>query len=834
MASGPPSSSEQNSLLLHPQQIRSTADLQACICSLNGKCMTKNIVLKDNILFICVYHHERGDVDQIHRLQQITSMNITHSTTGTVFEPITSEFSDSDYISEDLISTYMSPWVTVENNAESPLMIIRLKQLLGIWFDFKGSTIDIRGEVLVQAEGDIMDETGTNMLGSDVRFSKQSTENFFLTALLMDQPCQSSSDGSLSVTIHDANSISFACTCDSTNSCYDFNIGVSDQSSTPSVRICIIPQKSNGETANLVRITQLKLEKGGPCGFPWEVVNDGALSPLATIEQVAEDDNPVVTMLVATIKLLPQHVLNPSPITVFGEVEVKLPDSQLFEVPFGTFLYAVDEPTTRPPTALPSSNKIILDSCQCDYSNFACIAEPSPLSPSEPRIQLCLLALPQTSEFIRGSRDVLLVQDSYKNWIVKNDDAVGTGTTIRFKNETLMVIETNLDKAVFERSLNYVEFNSFAVLESASLSNDVNSDLRVPLYTEPSNMPSASPSSSHHPTFDGPTFKPTQSTEPTEEQTIRLEYCPCDSVGECFGAEQITLTPYERNIRICFKALPTNAQVEGTPIVVSNLTIPFTTSLDSNMNGGLITGELPEVLFESSVGSVVEVIGKFVISENGRTANLGLSGFYKIGSVESSAYCSSTTAQLSACACQCNDDNNCIEGMVQTPSSRGKLCQWRRIIVFVSSFQLTICSLYCFIKAVRICVFSAPTGSKIDEVNALYFEYEPGDKQNFEQIVILDDVPADSGTMEPSGLATLRIITASLKDDFFFDLTSARTVEAKGYATVLPYGGAYGQVLEINAVALTIVQESTANPTNVSCQCRYQVLFLSFRAHIFA
>lgn len=686
---GPSTTAEQNSFSLLPQT-RSTADLQACICNINGKCMSNNIVLKNDILFICVYNHEKGDVDQIHRLQQIKSMNITHSTTGTVFEPITSEDSDSDNISEDVTATYMSPWVTVESNADSTLMIIRLKQLLGIWFDFKGSTIDIVGEVLVQAEaqGDIT-ESGTNLPGSDTMFTKQSTEYFRLTALLMDQPCQSSIDGSLSVSIHDENSIIFACTCDSTNSCHDLNFLVPDKSSPPSIRICIIPQQRNKVDTDIVRITQLKLEKGGMCGFPFEVVNDGAVSPLATIERVVEDDNPGVTMLVATIKLLAQHVLDPSPITVYGAGEVKLPDSKLQEVPFGTFLYAVDEEDDSP-----QRNKMELDSCQCDDSNYACIAEPSPLSPSELRLQLCLLAQPQTSKFVSESVDVLLAQNSYNNVIVKSDVAMGTGTTILFKNDTLMVIETYLDKAVFGRSLNYVDFNSYAELESASLSSDVTSDLRLHLYSEPSNMPSASPSLSRRPTVDGPTFKPTQSHEPTEEQTIRLEYCPCDSDEKCLGVGQVTLTPYERSIRICFKALPTNSQVVGNPIVSSNSTIPFitTTLLDSDRNGGLIAGELPEELFDSSVGSFVEVVGKFNIREGDRNATLGLSVVYKIGSVESSAYCSSTTSQFKACACQCNDDNNCVDGLVQTPSSRGKLCQWRRIVL-VSSYQLIVISL---------------------------------------------------------------------------------------------------------------------------------------------
>jgi hypothetical protein len=128
-------------------------------------------------------------------------------------------------------------------------------------------------------------------------------------------------------------------------------------------------------------------------------------------------------------------------------------------------------------------------------------------------------------------------------------------------------------------------------------------------------------------------------------------------------------------------------------------------------------------------------------------------------------------------------------------------------------------------KDVRICVFSAPTGSKIDQIDTLYFEYAA---TKIMQIVIRDDKPASAKTvMTPFGPATLRIITTSLMDDFFSDLTSARVVEAKGSATVLPDSGAFGEVVIINVVDLTVGQEPTANPTNVSCQ-HSSVLFLTF------
>lgn len=655
------SSEQQNSLSINPQT-RSTVDLQACICNLRHKCMPENVVMKDHAFLICVYYPEEGGVDQIiHRFLQMSYMNITHSITESIFEPIT-----SDYMAGNLISTHFSEWAENYTYNNSTLMVVRLERLLDIWFQSKG-TVDMVGEVLVQIDGDNMDGTEIDPLGTDTMFTRQSTDYFRLTALLMDHPpCEEFIPGSLPVSIHGGNSIVFACTCDDTNSCIELSFDLTDESSTASMRICIIPQQGNDETADIVRITQLKLDKDGPCGFPFDVVSDGVESSQTSITKVVGDE---YLGLVATIDLLEPQVRNPSPITVYGTVEVKLPDSSLTEVPFGTLRYAVvDEPRS-------------LNSCRCEDVNYECITDPSPLSPNE-LLNLCLLARPRTSEFKSGSVGVLMVQNSYENLIVKDGVAEGNETTILFKNETLIVIETLLDDSAFERSLNYVEFNSFAALETASFSSDVTSYLRLPLYTEPSNTPSVFPSLSHRPTFSGPTFEPTQSNEPTEEQTIRIEYCQCDYDRRCLGVESVTLTPYERKIRICFKALPTTSQMVGTPIVVSNSTIPipFTTVLDSDMNGGVITGELPNELFDSSVGSAVEVVGKFNVVDGDRNATLGLSFIINVGSVESSTYCSSSTAKLRACACQCDDNNNCVDGLIQTPVSRGEFCQMQLTI----------------------------------------------------------------------------------------------------------------------------------------------------------
>ncbi len=663
-------SSQQNSLPIN-LQTRSAVDLQACMCNLRRQCMSKNVVMKGKAFLICVYYPEEDG-----RFQHIPYMNITHSITGTIFEPITSDYTRTG----NLTATYMSPWTTVWTYDDSTFLMLRFEQLLDFWFESKG-TVDFAGEVLVQTDGDVMDDIAEiNPLDSDVMARRERKEYFHLTAQLMDNPpCESSIPGSLSVSIHEGNSIVFACTCDDTLSCIDLNYDLPDESAAASMRICIIPQEGNDEIVDIVRITQLRLDKEGPCGFPFDVVSDGVASPLATIEEVKDDNNPGVTMLVATIILLPPQLLNPSSITVYGTVEVQSPDFQFQEVPFGTIRNAVA-----------ADERASLISCLCDDLNYECISDPSPLLPNE-LVKICLWARPQTSEFKNGSVYVLMAQNSYKNLIVKGDVAEGTVTTIPFKNETVMVIETFLDDAAFDRPLSYVEFNSFAGLDTDSFSNDVTSYLRLPLRTEPNSTSSASPSLSpssaspslsHRPTFAGPTFEPINSNEPTEGQTITLKYCHCDNGRKCLEDESVTLTQYERNIRICFETLPTTAQVVGTPVVGSNspVSIPFTTLLDSDREGGLITGEAPDELFEASLGSQFEVLGNFSLVEGGKNATLGLSVVYKVGSVESSAYCSSSTAQLRACACQCDDNYNCVDGLIQTLASRGEYFRLIRIV----------------------------------------------------------------------------------------------------------------------------------------------------------
>ena len=693
------------------QQLRSTTIpddfiLQSCICNVNGTCLYYNLIVKDEVFFICIYHdnnhnngggtsdssistsktgggHAKNQLSSLlYHLDHIRSMNITHIQSDSVFDAITSSVSSVD----NTTFTYMSPWVTVveedsnnlpeSNNVDdnTPKMTIRMQQLLNFWFNYQNSNVDIRGEIEVS----LLDKEGGGGGGGII----PTLSSFYLTAQLVNDKCRFTNgpDDAVSVSINGGDTIAFACTCDLSNSCYDLNLGLATiTTGTPPpssiIRICVIPQQGNDDVVSvdkIVGIKQLRVEKKGEsCGFPFDVVVDGAISPLAKPEVV--DDG---SMLVTTIKLLPEHVQNPYPITISGAVEVQLSGGQFQEISLGTVQYA---------TTQVESTEMILESCQCD-STYQCIVDPPPLPVDELKVQLCLFSLPQNANFVDGSVDILINKGGNSYYlIVEKSVAVGNETEILFKNTTLYVIETSWDDVPMDRSsLSYVEFISVALLEQpGAFSSDVNSDLRVSLFVEPSSQPSELPSLSSRPTIGGPTVTPTKSSAPTEEQTIKLKYCPCDNNGVCLPQDPVIVTSVKRIINICFDAAPDSATV-SPPFVETSLEIDidFTTEFEADMNGGVIVGEIPLQILESSVGTNFEVLGRFEVSDGpDRNAIVGLSIPYRIESAELSPYCSPTTSTaLNACACQCNNDNNCVDGLVQSClSSRGKNFDGRRV-----------------------------------------------------------------------------------------------------------------------------------------------------------
>lgn len=140
-------------------------------------------------------------------------------------------------------------------------------------------------------------------------------------------------------------------------------------------------------------------------------------------------------------------------------------------------------------------------------------------------------------------------------------------------------------------------------------------------------------------------------------------------------------------------------------------------------------------------------------------------------------------------------------------------------------------SLKLFKKDVRLCFFSTPAGSEIQQVNAMYFEYEV---DNIVQPIIFDDQPVENPgiqTVMEKGVGSqkLLIIETALDEEFYAGMTmgESRVVSTNGFVTVLPSSTQTAEDTSTNPVLLTIVlEELTDSPTKVSCRCVFnQVCF---------
>ena len=314
---------------------------------------------------------------------------------------------------------------------------------------------------------------------------------------------------------------------------------------------------------------------------------------------------------------------------------------------------------------------------------------------------------------------------------------------------------------------------------------DIEFTISLILNSEPSDAPSESPTSSSRPTYKGPTVRPTQSREPsfspsismmpTEEQTIGLDSCACDNEGKCM-ATPVTLTITSRTMKICLNASPSNSDMELPYVQVSkHKKIPLSYELDGS--SGVVTGTLTEDFFDIGPLADVIVLGKadIFVQQGNKRAEVGFMVQYKLESLTPSPTLFPTTSvapsdlpPIGIKACQCSNQGECLENVVQHYRSRN----------------------------VRICLQSTPPQSEIVRVEALYFELTDGVQSAAleTQSVISNDQPLQtpgllSTMFVPPGLANeedkrFRRIQTVLKGKFFdFDATSM-DLRAKGVALV--------------------------------------------------
>eukprot|EP00970_Alexandrium_tamarense_P016257 scaffold6323_cov203-Alexandrium_tamarense.AAC.29 len=373
------------------------------------QCTLNSAIYIDSPMTICISisnHEDDREYDV-----QLSLLNVTHELSGTKFQvviPFESKIANADSNTTYQPTIAMSPWAPVSTNTEQTLMVFRLERLLHVWFGDEfmtgENTVDVDGRLWIKSwvatdverlfDGHSMIEGGKNAQSTSAVASaggsilSQSTEDFHLTAELLAPPTMAPSN------LHNTNQLYIidACICDSNNTCYEEGSYVMYRSLTTILRICLIPQQHVGGEAALVTIqwaSYLRLQKEGEYGFPFDVINDKYISPLATFELVPGDNATEGNIAVITVDLFPEHFFDPSDVVVTGIADVNStipttsdlfgddaqpPNTTMQHVLFDTVVKIVDVPSAMP-SAAPSIQSAVV-ACRCsDDEQYRCLDE---------------------------------------------------------------------------------------------------------------------------------------------------------------------------------------------------------------------------------------------------------------------------------------------------------------------------------------------------------------------------------------------------------------------------------------------------------------------------
>lgn len=179
--------------------------------------------------------------------------------------------------------------------------------------------------------------------------------------------------------------------------------------------------------------------------------------------------------------------------------------------------YQLDDLSQPLPTVSPSAFPSIsasptelkpdsVEACQCDVLN-RCAEEP--LFQSSPYVRLCLLAQPQTSEFIGIIVLVFADPNTSNKTPIITDNVPSDNSTIVFideKNERRHVVETVVPKHFFDNSAQYIVANGIvsimAVGDGGGFKRDFPFSTTLSLLSGPSSAPSEPPTASSGPTLN--------------------------------------------------------------------------------------------------------------------------------------------------------------------------------------------------------------------------------------------------------------------------------------------------------------------------------------------
>ncbi|KAL7465473.1 hypothetical protein ACHAXS_005788 [Conticribra weissflogii] len=607
------------------------------------KCTSASAASKYSSVSICISLHDgmSGISEQIRKVQ-IQSLNLTHVYTGMRFQvihPLGKEIEGK----VDLADVAVSPWAHVNNNTDQTLLLIHLDELFGFWFDlFMGTMIAVDGRLLIvlgdeefafgKSISDTVDggddssihlngrgmqaKEGESILRrSDVGRSMNQrslsgheiVEEFHLTAEMVQQP--SAAPSTSSVPTVDTSSFLTACFCGGSDNDCDMGEKILSQTDEPSLRICLKLNPSYSVPVEM-KLTYLRLEGS----FPFEAVIGDHISPNVMIESITSETE--IQILVINCELIPQYLLEPFTISIFGIAKViptistssiistLLFDGHAIETPWSLRFDIIDEPDSMPSilpstTSKPSSASSVTDifSCHCDSKNN-CIDEGTPMAQDKnsgmlnPTLRICVVANSHMSGEISSILYLQVSQDGSGTSlrIIDNQIVMLPSSDCEVREEvhgSLFVVEI-FETAMFYNSmlppLSEIEVIGTALLNGTS----ANFTASIPLVIidsdhpylpssrpstslfpthpySPSNIPSASllPSKTASPSTLSPSFTPsaipTNSFQPSATVYPGVFACVCD--GATAKCVEKSFSVMDNIFNLCLRARPEGVQL---------------------------------------------------------------------------------------------------------------------------------------------------------------------------------------------------------------------------------------------------------------------------------
>ena len=396
---------------------------------------------------------------------------------------------------------------------------------------------------------------------------------------------------------------------------------------------------------------------------------------------------------------------------------------------------------------------------------------------------ICLRSDPQT--FVYGETKIaILTQQGAEDYLIvqDNEPVANTDTNIKISGIRRRIISTKVDDRFLNNSEDHIVASGIATMQrtGSDISLEMDFSVKITLMSQPSDAPSDSPSITSRPSYSGPTPHPTSSREPsenpsksmmpTEEQTIDLNTCKCDTKNNCLQVQNpVILTILNPNIRLCLQASPSNSEIASIPDVIvkgKKQSIPLQTQIDGNF--AIVTGELNDDEFFSTVEDFdIGVLGQveiFVEWGNKRATV----GFFESYVLEIATEAPSSSPTISSAPTD-----------LPPLGVRACLCVGNVCVTDINYVTYKE-------RSVRICLTSTPPQSELIQIDTCFFENDNGVTQS---AVIEGASTNQASTIEkPGSNKRLQIVDSELDLQFIIGDKSAATLKAKGIVTVKPLG----------------------------------------------